>query len=272
MAVMASSHSGEDRHVRTVMAALRAGSLSASVLHCGTHAPYDRETAARLARDGEAPTEIRHNCSGKHAGMALHAKAAGWPVDDYWRPDHPVQVASRDAVALMTGVPAAKMATATDGCGVVTFGVPLRGLALAYARLADPRAVVEPEMSHALERIRDAMMEHPDLVAGSRGRLDTALMQVASGRLAAKTGAEGIQAVAVLAGGRGTAAWGVAIKIEDGDGARRAAAVATCAALGQLDALSEAELRELREFANPRVHDLARHTVVGEVRSAFNLA
>jgi L-asparaginase II len=272
MAVMAASHSGEDRHVRTVMAALRMGSLSASVLQCGTHTPYDRETAARLARDGEPPTEIRHNCSGKHAGMALHAKAAGWAVDDYWRPEHPVQLASRDAVSLLTDIPAGKLVTATDGCGVVTFGIPLRGLALAYARLADPDVVADPDMAAALTRIRDAMMEHPELVAGTHGRLDTALMQAATGRLVAKTGAEGIQAVGVLAAGRGKPAWGLAMKIEDGDGARRAVGAATCAALAQRGVLSDAEVRDLRPFANPLVRDLARQTVVGEVRPAFSLA
>ena len=64
---------------------------------------------------------------------------------------------------------------ATDGCGVVTFGMPLRGLALAYARLADPSAVPDPVLRASLERIRDAMMAHPEMVAGERRRLDTAI-------------------------------------------------------------------------------------------------
>jgi L-asparaginase II len=272
MAVMAASHSGEDRHVRTVMAALRMGGLNASVLHCGIHPPYDRETAARLARDGEPPTELRHNCSGKHAGMALHAKAAGWSVDDYWRPEHPIQLACRDSVAALTDTPVARMATATDGCGVVTFGIGLRGLALGYARLADPRTVADSASAEALGRIRDAMIEHPDLVGGTSGRLDTALMERAAGRLVAKAGAEGVEAVAVLSGGRGTQAWGLAVKIEDGDRARRAAAVATCAALAQMGALDDADLQSLREFAGPLVRDLPRGSVVGEVRAAFSLS
>ncbi|HEV8252640.1 MAG TPA: asparaginase, partial [Candidatus Limnocylindria bacterium] len=53
LAVMAASHSGEDRHVRTVQAVLRAGGLTREVLACGVHTPYDRETAQRLIRDGE---------------------------------------------------------------------------------------------------------------------------------------------------------------------------------------------------------------------------
>ena len=165
---MAASHFGEDRHARTVEALLRAGGLTRDVLACGTHRPFDRETADRLLRDGEPPSPLRHNCSGKHAGMALHAKAAGWSVETYWEPDHPVQQLALDTVATLTDVPRDKIALATDGCGVVTFGVPLRGLALAFARLADPSDVDDPALRSALERIRDAMMAHPELVGGER--------------------------------------------------------------------------------------------------------
>ena len=107
LAIMAASHSGEDRHARTVQAILRAGGLTRDVLACGTHRPFDRETADRLIRDGEPPSPLRHNCSGKHAGMALHAKAAGWPVESYWGPDHPVQQLALDTVARLTDVPRA---------------------------------------------------------------------------------------------------------------------------------------------------------------------
>jgi len=137
LAVMAASHAGEDRHVRLVQTALRAGGLTRAVLQCGTHAPFDTETARRLARDGEPPTELRHNCSGKHAAMALHAKAAGWEVDTYWQPDHPVQQGALATMAALTGVPARQIGTATDGCGVVSFALPLRAAALAFALSID---------------------------------------------------------------------------------------------------------------------------------------
>ena len=56
----------------------------------------------------------------------------------------------------------------------MTFGMPLRGLALAFARLADPSGVEDPPLRAALERIRDAMMAHPELVGGERREFDTA--------------------------------------------------------------------------------------------------
>jgi L-asparaginase II len=274
LAIMAASHAGEDRHARTVQGLLRAGGLSREVLACGTHPPYDRETAQRLLRDGEPPSELRHNCSGKHAGMALHAKAAGWPVETYWQPDHPIQQAALETLATVTGLPKKEILTATDGCGVVTFGVPLERLARAYAVLADPSSLADDPLRRALERIRDAMMAHPELVAGERRQMDTMLMRAAPRTLLSKGGAEGVQSVAVRSGGhaRGDGALGFALKIEDGDAARRGRSTATIAALQQLGALDEATVSErLAELAFPPVLD-PRGEPSGEVRPAFVLS
>ena len=268
LAIMAASHSGEDRHVRTVQAILRAGGLTRDVLACGMHTPYDVETAQRLIRDGEPLTALRHNCSGKHAGMALHAKAAGWPIETYWEPDHPIQQLALDTVALMSGVPRSGIATATDGCGVVSFGLPLRGLALAFARLADPSGVEDPDLRRAFERIRDAMMAHPELVGGDRRRFDTELMRARPGQLMSKAGAEGVKAVAVLRDVAPQAPFGLALKIEDGDLARRAGDVAGCAALVRLGALDAAGLARMGQLAAPRILD-PRGDQVGVVRAAI---
>jgi L-asparaginase II len=276
LAIMAASHSGEDRHVRTVQSILRGAGLTASVLQCGTHTPYDLETARRLARDGEEPTALRHNCSGKHTGMVLFARALGVPIDIYWQPDHPVQQAILAVVSRVTDVPAGEIELATDGCGAPTFGVPLAALALAFARLADPTSLTDADadaadvpLADALRRIRDAMMAYPILVAGERRRLDTALMRAEPRRLVAKGGAEGVQAIALL-GADGQPARGLALKIEDGDAAGRARNVATCAALDQLGALGSATLERLTPFAAPSIRD-PRNNVSGEVRAAFRL-
>ena len=265
LAIMAASHSGEDRHVRTVQAILRAGGLTREVLACGVHPPFDVETAQRLIRDREPLTPLRHNCSGKHAGMALHAKAAGWPIEAYWQPDHPVQQLALDTVAAMTGLDRSEIATATDGCGVVSFGMPIRALARAFARLADPSSIPDAPLRSACERIRDAMMAHPELVGGDRRRFDTELMRARPGRLVSKAGAEGVKAVAVLRDGAPKAPFGLALKIEDGDLTHRAGEVAACAALARLGALDADGLARMGEHAVRHVLD-PRGEVVGEVR------
>jgi L-asparaginase II len=269
LAVMSASHAGEDRHVRTVQAILRTAGVGSSALQCGTHPPFDTETAHRLIRDGEEPTVLRHNCSGKHTGMVLFAKASGWPMDTYWHPDHPVQRLALETVSALSDVPIESIATATDGCGVVTFGMPLRGLAVAFARLADPAAVVDRPLREALTRIRDAMLEHPELVAGTE-RLDTLLMRAYPGRVVSKGGAEGVLAIGVLPGatGRDSAAVGFAATLEDGNLGRRAGDVVAAEALRQLGLGQPERADRLAALAQPPIRD-PRGEVSGEVRPVF---
>jgi L-asparaginase II len=168
-------------------------------------------------------------------------------------------------------VPVESIATATDGCGVVTFGMPLRGLAVAFARLADPAAVVDRPLRDALTRIRDAMLEHPELIAGTE-RLDTLLMRAYPGRVVSKGGAEGVLAMGVLPGAtaRGSAAVGFAATIEDGNLGRRAGGVVAAEALAQLGLGVPERADRLAEEARPVIRD-PRGEVSGEVRPAFRL-
>src|SRR3712207_3312665 len=173
LALMAASHSGEDVHVRTLQAVFRRANLSQSLLACGTDgAPLDKPTAARLARDGESAGPFRHNCSGFHAASLLLSRHAGWPVEDYWRPEHPSQMAVRKVVARVFGVNPNTMRTGVDSCGVLTYAFPLAEVARAYAFLADPTASADSAARSALApavvRIRDAMLDAPEMVGGTR--------------------------------------------------------------------------------------------------------
>jgi L-asparaginase II len=277
LAIMAASHSGEDRHVRLVQEVLRRGGLTSASLQNQVHAPYDSETANRLVRDGEKPTVLRGNCSGKHAGMVLFAKASGWPTDSYWHPDHPVQRLALETISALSDVAIEEIETAVDGCGVLTFGMPLRGLAVAFARLADPSSVADRPLGSALTRIRDAMMAHPELVGGERRRIDTALMRAYPNRIVSKGGAEGVLAMGLppgalpQAGRFGDRPMGIAAKIEDGNLARRAGDVSSIAILRQLGLVSDPMPGPLVEYASPPILD-PRGDRSGDVRSVLRLA
>ncbi|HET9879085.1 MAG TPA: asparaginase [Candidatus Limnocylindria bacterium] len=277
LAIMAASHSGEDRHVRTVQEILRRGGLSAAVLQNQVHPPYDVETARRMVRDGEQPSALRGNCSGKHAGMVLFAKASGWPIETYWHPDHPVQRLALETVSALSDVPIEEIATATDGCGVVTFGMPLRGLAIAFARLADPSAVADRTLGEALRRIRDAMMAHPELVAGERRRIDTALMGALPGKIVSKGGAEGVLAMGLPPGALpedapfGDGPVGIAATVEDGNAAHRAGDAVSIELLRQVGLFESGLPANLEPYLHPAIVD-PRGDPTGEVRPAFRLA
>ncbi len=257
LAVMASSHSGEDLHVRTLQAVFRRAGVSQTLLACGTEgAPLDALTAMRLARDGEKAGPIRHNCSGMHAAQLLLARLGDWTLDDYWQPDHPVQVATRAVVARVFATTPDRLLTATDRCGVDTYGFPLRAVAGAYALLADPDALPATDarrsLSAPLRIIRDAMLANPELVGGTRDRLDTSLMKALPGRLVAKGGAEALRGIAVLAdrspGGQASA---FALKVEDGGGFERASWSIAVEALRLAGILEGQALRMLGRYHRP---------------------
>ncbi|MGZ6297454.1 MAG: asparaginase [Candidatus Limnocylindrales bacterium] len=276
LALMAASHSGEDMHVRTLQAVFRRTRLTQTLLGCGGMVPLDGLTAARLARDGEPPSPIRHMCSGFHAASLLLSRHAGWPLEEYWLPEHPSQLAARDAVARIFGLKRAALVMATDACGLPTYAFPLVELARAYALLADPHGVapdpVRSALAPALTRVRDAMLAAPEMVGGSRDRLDTALAVVRAGKLVVKGGAEGLRGIAMVPGARGdgTPAAGLAIKIEDG-GEPRSAHAATVEAMRQVGGLDERDLRHVAVYARPPLHD-PRGEWVGEVVPDFELA
>jgi L-asparaginase II len=162
--------------------------------------------------------------------MLLHARTRGWPREGYRLAEHPVQQEGLALVADATGVPADEIPTGVDGCGVVTFAVPLEAMARAFARLASD------ELDGA-GRIRHAMLAHPVLIGGPDAA-DTALMQAIPGAIA-KRGAEGLMCLALDDG------TGVAVKVADGS--NRAAGPAAGAFLGLGDRLATAVINSRRE-------------------------
>src|SRR6266699_6294406 len=104
-------------------------------LLCGPHPPLSDRVAQDYQTRGLRLTAVYSNCSGKHAGMLALARHHGWPTEFYTRPEHPVQQRLLSEMAEWSGVERARIGTATDGCGVVCYALPLRSMALAYARL-----------------------------------------------------------------------------------------------------------------------------------------
>jgi L-asparaginase II len=280
IAIMASSHSGEDFHVRTIQGMFRRAGVSQTLLACGSEGmPLDVLTAARLARDGEKPGSIRHMCSGQHAVSLLLSRLKGWDLETYWEAEHPSQVAYRSAVARAYGTNPDRLVTALDGCGVQTYAFPLREVARAYAFLADPAAIPSRDprsaIAPALSIVRDAMLAYPEMVAGRHDRLDTSIMKAVEGRLISKAGMEALRAIAILPGSRsGTlldGPSGLAVKIEDGDGYDRGTWAASVEALRQAGVLDAQALRMLARYHRPTILD--PHGRVGaESIAAFELA
>jgi len=232
LALVSASHWGESFHVARVAALLRAGGLDESALDCPPSLPLDPDAAAGVARGGGGPSRILMNCSGKHAGMLLTCRAAGWPLEGYLTAEHPLQVAITRAVESCAGEKI--VASGVDGCGAPVLALSLGGLARAYLGL------VAAEPGSAEERVASAMRAHPELVSGTASP-EARLMGSGGGvpGLLIKGGAEGVLAAAVP----GTGA--VAVKIDDG--AERARMPVLVSALRRLGVSSPA-LAALAEF------------------------
>lgn len=277
VAVMCASHAGEDAHVRTLQGVLRRAGLSQTLLACGTEsAPIDRLTAARLAREGEAPGPIRHMCSGFHVASLLLARHAGWTLADYWRPDHPTQQAVREVVGRIFATRPADLLAAVDNCGVDTYAFPLTTIATAFALLADPPAAADDKrraLVPTLTRIRDAMVGSPEMVGGTRESNDTKLMKARPGVLVCKGGAEGLRGIGLLPGalGANSPAAGVAVKVEDGDGAHRANKSVSVEALAQLGVIDGPLVERLHDLHRPPTRD-PRSVEIAAAVPVFQLA
>jgi L-asparaginase II len=256
LSIACGSHGGEPEHVRVVEAWLTRLGRSAADLECGSHLPVYEPAAHALLRAAQAPGNAHNNCSGKHTGMLSHVVHLGEPTRGYIRPDHPAQLRVRAALEGMTGLNLSMAPRGIDGCGLPQYGMPLRAMAHAMARFADP-AQLPAERRAAVLRIRAAIAAAPFYLAGT-GRFCTDLIQATQGRVLIKTGAEGVY-VAILP----EQGLGVAMKIDDGGARPRA--VAFGAILRRLGALDDDAWAALQSHVAPLLHNHAG-TRVGAVR------
>ena len=246
LALVCASHSSEAGQVGKVRELLAKTGCSERDLLCGPHPPLSERVAQDYDSRGVRLTPVYSNCSGKHAGMLALARHHGWPTAFYTRFEHPVQQRCLAEVSRWTGVPGEEIQTAVDGCGVVCFALPLRNMAVAYAKLGERGAG-----SGAL-RVATAMLHHPELIAGD-GRPCTEIMRAHPGRVIAKVGAEGVYCALLLGEGLG-----VALKVADGH--------ALVSALAMAAVLEELGLRPLPPSLRVRPNLNTRGEPVGELR------
>ena len=267
LAIACASHSSEPAQVELVREFLGRIGASEADLQCGPHTPLSDAVARSYRARSVELTAIHSNCSGKHTGMLALARHHGWQVADYHRLQHPVQQRCLREVCRWTDMNEAAIGTAVDGCGVVCYALPVRRMALAYARLtnADFGLRIENQNAeplrnpqsairnpHPASRIVTAMLAHPELIAGE-GRPCTEMMRAFPNRLIAKVGAEGVYSGLIL-----PERLGVSLKVEDGHGL--AAALAMASVLGQLG------LTPLPDSLQSRTNYNTRGEVVGELR------
>jgi L-asparaginase II len=250
LALACASHSGEPFHLDGVRRILALGDLDVDALQ--TPKDYPLDDAAKLAaiRNGEEPSSLAMNCSGKHAAMLLTCVVNGWDTATYRSPDHPLQQGIAKSFAELTGEAIA--ITAVDGCGAPLLSTSLTGLARAFRALA--LAADGPE-----HRIAEAIRAHPEYVSGTT-RDELKLLTAIPGAIG-KAGAEACYAVA-LPDGRA-----YALKVDDGGA--RARPVVMAEALRRDGVPTDAGVDAAALDDSGRVPVLGAGEPVGEIRQAF---
>ena len=199
LALAAASHDGEDFHREGAREILAGAGLGVDALRNIADYPLDETSRVEWIAEGHRKEPIAMNCSGKHAAMLATCVAAGWELDSYLDPAHPLQ---QEIGKTQAEFSRAELAPPTvDGCGAPLFAMPLAGLAAAFGRIA--AATSGPE-----KMVADAYRAHPEWASGTR-RDEAALHRAIPG-LVGKAGADAVYAVG-LPDGRG-----VAIKVSDG--------------------------------------------------------
>lgn len=257
LALACASHQGAAIHTDRVRAWIADLGLTDEAFRCGPQLPNDIPARNALIRADESPCQVHNNCSGKHAGfltLTKHLNAG----PDYDLIDHPVQQACKAAFEDLTQETSPTYGI--DGCSAPNHACTVHGLARAMAFFASA-ADRSDTRSNAAQQLTAAMAAHPALVAGET-RACTDLMRAMDGKVAIKTGAEGVF-TAIIPQLR----MGVALKITDGaTRASEAAIAAILVKLGVLDAAHPAtQARMMRPVPN------RRGMVTGHVRPSAAL-
>jgi L-asparaginase II len=262
LALACASHRGEPAHAELAASMLSHAGLDYTALECGAHWPSSHDATIALARAGLSPSALHNNCSGKHAGFLCTCRHLNLDHRGYVGYGHPFQAMIREAMEDVTGTKHDAGNSATDGCSIPTYAIPIASLALGFAKMATG-AGLSAARAKAAKRLMVACMAEPFFVSGSDAA-DRSLMQVAPERIFAKTGAEGVYCAALPELGLG-------IALKSDDGASRAAEAMIAAVLARLLKSDEATSKKLSELARPAIPS-RKGEAVGSVRPTPMLA
>ena len=262
LALACASHSGEPEHMRLAGDMVARAGLGEADFECGCHWSSHQKVLIEQARAGDKPNQLGNNCSGKHAGFLCLSCHAGVDHHGYVGYDHFVQASVRDVMTELTGAAHGHDTCGTDGCSIPTYAVPLTNVAHGFARMASGTGLA-PQRAAAARRLMAACMAEPFYVAGT-GRACTTLMQLAPGRIFAKTGAEGVYCAAIPEKG-----YGIALKCEDGS--TRGAEAMIGAVLAKLFDDDQELSANLADWSNKTLKNW-NGIEVGQIRPAGELA
>ena len=173
LAIFCASHAGDTIHLNILKNILKKHKLKTSDLNIKAINPLD------LRHFKGKKTKLHNNCSAKHALMLSVSKLNGWDLASYLDISHPVQKLIYKRHLELSGTKSAQISL--DGCGTPVFAFKINEIAKMFFNFFN-------EQKYSF--IKEAMVKNP-YIAGGSNRLDSEIMTIGKGTLAAKVGAGG---------------------------------------------------------------------------------
>jgi L-asparaginase II len=265
LAIMTASHNGEEKHIKLVYSILNKINLSESDLKCGICPPVHRPTADYLKKNGIEITPVYNPCSGKHVAQLSLCKYYGWSITDYYSVNHPVQQMILDVVGNISEYPKEKIYLGIDDCTVPVFGIPIKNMSNAYARIANWELLAK-KYKQAARKVFSSMVNNPDIIGGT-DRFDTDLMKISGGNLVAKSGADGVFCIGIR-NEKQKFGLGITIKMESGN--MKFLPMAVIRILEQIKILSGEQVKKLKKYIPLDILNY-RNEKIGYIISDFKL-
>lgn len=169
VAIFNSSHWGSNHHLFVLNDIVEKTGLNPEDMimnPCGsTSAASISDKLAMGSKLNPVPgkSKLQHCCSGKHLSLMLLQRELTGNVKGYQDPDSPVQKQIISFLSMLSQTPTYKIATGIDGCGVPVFALPMRNIALAYAKLADPFNLPE-DVADIISYDFECINKHPEKI------------------------------------------------------------------------------------------------------------
>lgn len=156
-------------------------------------------------RDGIS--KLQHCCSGKHFSLMLLQRELTGKTSGYEQKDSPVQRQIINFISMLSQTPTFKIGLGIDGCGVPVFALPLRSIAMSYAKLMDPFSLSN-ELRETIDYNFSCIHKYPEKI-NDYGTPSYYINQ--SPDLIMKDGSRGVICMAIK-----SMKLGIAVKLEDG--------------------------------------------------------
>lgn len=188
-ALLTASHRGESYHIEALETMKTKLLINENELFCPAAYPLNMKPKEDMLRKNLEKRKLYHNCAGKHMGFITVCRELGYPVEGYWKAEHPLQVNILDILSYLSECPLSDIHIGVDGCGVPVFAIPLRNMAITYLKLACPHFIEDIALRNAVERMTSVMNQEYKMVA-SENFICSALLE--DSNIVAKGGAKGV--------------------------------------------------------------------------------